>query len=78
MDVVRISDGLGNQMFQYAFAKKIQILTGKKVCLDIRYINNEDVYMQNGKDWFHDKCDFREYGLDNFKITLSIDRKSVV
>ena len=72
MDVVRISDGLGNQMFQYAFAKKIQLLTGKKVFLDTRYINNEDVRMQNGRDGFHEKCDVREYGLNHFKITLPI------
>lgn len=72
MDVVRISDGLGNQMFQYAFAKKIQLLTGKKVYLDTRYINNEDVCMQNGRDRFHEKCDAREYGLNHFKITLPV------
>ena len=42
MNIVKISDGLGNQMFQYAFARKLQIDTGKAVYLDVRYINNED------------------------------------
>ena len=40
--IVRISDGLGNQMFQYAFAKKLQSIGMSEVYLDIRYINNED------------------------------------
>lgn len=75
MNVVRISDGLGNQMFQYAFAKKLQMLTGEKVYLDIRYINNEDIYLHN-EDWFHAKCDRREFGLDNFRITLPIADES--
>lgn len=34
MKVVRITDGLGNQMFQYAFALALQKMTGDEVCLD--------------------------------------------
>lgn len=70
MNVVRISDGLGNQMFQYAFARKIQFISGKKVYLDTRFINHEDVFRQNGKDTFHKKCDYRKYGLEHFNIIL--------
>ena len=32
--VVRISDGLGNQMFQYAFAFALEKKTGVKVLID--------------------------------------------
>ena len=35
MVIVRIWEGLGNQLFQYAFARALQIRTGKKVALDI-------------------------------------------
>ena len=72
MYIVRISDGLGNQMYQYAFAKKIQLSTGRKVYLDTRFINHEDVFLRGEKDSFHEKCDHREYGLKHFKISLPI------
>lgn len=34
MRIVKLKGGLGNQMFQYAFAKNIENLTGEKVLLD--------------------------------------------
>ncbi len=34
MKIVRITDGLGNQMFQYAFALAVRKKTGEKVVLD--------------------------------------------
>lgn len=70
MNIVRISDGLGNQMFQYAFARKLQILSGKKVYLDTRFINHEDMVKRDGKDSFHQKCGYRKYGLGHFRIVL--------
>ena len=66
--IVRISDGLGNQMFQYAFAKKLKSIGMSEVYLDIRYINNEDGANHNELVKFNHR---REYG-------LSQDRKSVV
>ena len=70
MNVVRISDGLGNQMFQYAFARKLQILSKREVYLDTRFINHEDISTCNKKNNFYKKCDYREYGLKHFKIVL--------
>ena len=76
MDVVRISDGLGNQMFQYAFARKISILTGKMVYLDTRFINNEDEQQMENNFYFRKKMGYRQYGLDHFRIILqSADEK---
>ncbi len=54
MIVVRLSGGLGNQMFQYAFAKSFQ-MKGRKVYLDLsEYKNNLN----------------RKYSLDVFGITI--------
>lgn len=70
MDVVKISDGLGNQMFQYAFARKLQMNTGVRVFLDTRFINNEDVIIRNEDDYRIRKNDFRKYKLDKLQIEL--------
>lgn len=69
--IIKITDGLGNQMFQYAYARALQNRTTKKIYLDIGDINN----MQNEKaresGWV-DLCDKREYQLDNFLISLPV------
>ena len=71
MYIVKISDGLGNQMFQYAFAKKLQIISRKKVYLDIHDINNESRVVRDGKkSVFFKKADRRKYRLGQFKISL--------
>lgn len=72
MNVVRISDGLGNQMFQYAFARKLSILTGRNVYLDIRFINNEDFTRLGQNAVFKGKLEHRTYGLSHFKTVLPI------
>lgn len=78
MNVVKISDGLGNQMFQYAFARKLQIDTGKRVCLDTRFINNEDVVARSENPCQMSKNDVRHFGLDQFQIRLPIADNSVL
>lgn len=70
MNIVKITDGLGNQMFQYAFARNLQIQCKKRVCIDYRFINHEDLIFQGGQNTFYKKCDTRKYRLDYFKITL--------
>lgn len=35
MIIVRIWEGLGNQLFQYAYARALELRTGQSVCLDI-------------------------------------------
>jgi hypothetical protein len=72
MNVVKITDGLGNQMFQYAFARSLQIESGSAVYLDTRYINNEDLIIRKEDRFQIKKNGHRKYGLDNFKITLPV------
>lgn len=61
MIVVRIWEGLGNQMFQYAFAKALQLRQGVNVCLDY------DSQINRASD---QKRTPRDYQLSNFRITL--------
>jgi len=70
MIVVRIWEGLGNQMFQYAYARALQLRTGKKV-----YLDADRIY----KDVLEHKGVRRQYTLDKFNINLplieNIERK---
>ena len=70
MKVVKITDGLGNQIFQYAFARKMQIDTDRAVYLDTRFINNEDAVIRKEDNYKNKMNGFRHYGLDKFKIKL--------
>ncbi len=70
MIIVRISDGLGNQLFQYAYAKMLEKNTKHKVYLDIRYINNEDKTDNPVRKKWIEKCDTRQYRLNYYKISL--------
>lgn len=70
MIIVRISGGLGNQMFQYALARSIKERTRCEVKLDTGYFSNM------GKNETP-----RNFELDVFAITLSVaddnDKKSI-
>ena len=52
--IVRISDGLGNQMFQYAFAYALAMETSQKVFIDPLF-------------W---KTSLRDYQLNNYNISM--------
>ncbi len=64
MIIVRIWEGLGNQLFQYAYARALQERTGRKVYLDIRHVNRGDLPFEK------EDIVKRKLGLQNFKITL--------
>lgn len=61
MIVVRIWEGLGNQLFQYAYARALQLRTRRKV-----YINYDRCYQKELEG--HRIC--RKYGLCNFNIKM--------
>lgn len=63
-NVVCIFQGLGNQMFQYAFAKSLEIHTGRQVFIDAECLRKKIIGEGFGTNTF------RDYGLDNFKISL--------
>lgn len=67
MIVIRIKEGLGNQMFQYAFARSLSLSLPYEVKLDIW-----------GKISEKYECTrySRSYGLNNFKINLDVASKS--
>ncbi len=73
MIIVKISDGLGNQLFQYSFARALKERTGYSVYLDARHINNED--RADMRDWMSN-CGKRIFGLHNFQISLPIAGQS--
>jgi hypothetical protein len=63
-NVVCIWQGLGNQMFQYAFAKSLEIKTGRRVFIDIECLEKKAIGDMFGSD------KVRNYGLGNFNISL--------
>lgn len=57
--VLKLQGGMGNQMFQYAFGRKIQEKTGRKLILDI-------------SDYKYDKAG-RKYALGSFMLPKTIE-----
>ena len=64
MVIVKVCEGLGNQLFQYAFARSIQIKSGKKVLLDVS--DYTDQKFPVGR-----RSTKRSYQLDHFNIKIN-------
>jgi hypothetical protein len=60
MIVVRLRGGLGNQLLQYATAKRLSFVNKTELYLDTRWFDNPD-------------CVARDYGLDLFTMQPKID-----
>lgn len=68
-NVVCIFQGLGNQMFQYAFAKSLELHTGRRVFIDAESLGKKRIGEELGSNTI------RDYGLDNFQISLKKVKK---
>ena len=42
--IIRISGGIGNQMFQYAFKQQLDYIANCKNTIDIRFFENRNVH----------------------------------
>ncbi len=71
MIVVKISDGLGNQIFQYAYARWLQTRIRHKIYLDISDINKMADRLSDAKKK-KELCDMREYQLNNLRIAIPV------
>lgn len=66
MFIIRLKGGLGNQMFQYAFAKSKSLSCNDQFFLDLRYLNDRSPR----KNFV-----FRNYDLDIFDLNPGFYRK---
>ena len=64
MIIVRIWEGLGNQLFQYAYARALQERLDKSVYLDVRHCNRGDMPFEK------EDIVKRKWGLQNFNVSL--------
>lgn len=64
MNIVKVNEGLGNQLFQYAFSKRIEKQCGGKVALDISHYSTTEGH--------NPKFIEREFMLDKFDLDYKI------
>ena len=66
--IVRLMGGIGNQMFQYAFGKALEIKTGQKVLFDKLSFEELKTSIINNKKENANGVVMRDYALDLFNI----------
>ena len=63
MIIVKLMGGLGNQMFQYAAAKSLALLTQTKLKIDVSFLNDRTP---------RENFTYRDFKLDIFKLSFQI------
>jgi hypothetical protein len=74
MIVVKLFGGLGNQLFQYAFGKKISLKTNQKLYLEMEYGFKNDPYERN---YNLSHFNIQENLLKNDPISMDLDHLSI-
>lgn len=69
MIVIRLKGGLGNQMFQFAFGRKLAIMTGKELILDCSELE---------ASYRNDEETSRSYELDIFDVKIKVQNQAVL
>jgi hypothetical protein len=69
--VVKLMGGMGNQMFQYAFGKRISFQTGRELILDLSFLNRRDL----GPNFVYRNYDLDIFNLSEHKIVDNFNEK---
>ena len=79
--VVKFLGGLGNQMFQYAFAKALEEKTGSKVFFDISSYKKAEKNIVKNTDTYKNGLSVRQYEINIFQnadITIANKNKTLL
>lgn len=71
--IVKLMGGLGNQMYQYAFAKKISNLTNRQLLIDLSHFKRRDL----GDDYSYRNFELDILNINNFETVDNFSENCV-
>jgi len=78
MIAAKISDGLGNQMFQYATARSLAVRHGVEVLLDLSQYTNTKKTKRSHLAYASKEGSWRSFQLNNFNISAKLIRPTEI